>query len=202
MSDSPNKPPRSPGRRAGARNKVSTALLESFAKDFEEHGADVVKLVRLEDPATYLKLAFTLLPQELEVRHDIQAEWRALMGWATQLPNLQARMIAAVGSEAVTGLAEKSAEPSEPRSLPPRSWAADSRRSPSATPANATPPSLPLHDDPNLTFHPPKEPPPQGPVKGHYLGNPNWPTTDGILDSDRQETADTGFGRALPRNRR
>src|SRR5262245_62448170 len=112
MSDSPNKPPRSPGRRIGARNKVSTALLESFAADFEEHGPDVIKLVRLEEPATYLKLAFTLLPQELEVRHDIQAEWRALMGWATQLPNLQARMIAAVGSEAVTGLAEKSAEPS------------------------------------------------------------------------------------------
>src|SRR5262245_30430076 len=100
MSD--NRPPRSPGRRVGARNKISTALLESFAKDFEEHGADVVKLVRLEDPATYLKLAFTLLPAEVEVRHDIQAEWRALMGWATSLPNLQARIAMAIGHGAGT----------------------------------------------------------------------------------------------------
>src|SRR5262245_33914631 len=146
MSDNRH-PPRSPGRRAGARNKVSTALLESFAKDFEEHGADVVKLVRLEDPATYLKLAFTLLPQEAEIKHDIQAEWRALMGWATQLPNLQARMVAAIGNESAAGLAE-SVETSEskpavngPDLSLPRSWAADARRSPSVTPLASTPPT-------------------------------------------------------------
>jgi len=66
--DNPRQPPRSPGRRIGARNKISTALLESFAKDFEEHGPDVIKLVRMEEPATYLKIATSLLPQELEVK--------------------------------------------------------------------------------------------------------------------------------------
>src|SRR5262245_58136940 len=101
MSDNRH-PPRSPGRRVGARNKVSTALLESFAADFEQHGPDVIKLVRLEEPATYLKLAFTLLPAEVEIKHDIQAEWRALMGWATELPNLQARIAMAIGGEAAS----------------------------------------------------------------------------------------------------
>src|SRR5262245_42959012 len=135
-----NKPPRSPGRRVGARNRVSTALLESFAADFAEHGPDVIKLVRLEEPATYLKLAFTLLPQELEIRHDIQAEWRALMGWATELPNLQARMALAIGSE--TPAPAESVETLEPKTeplLPTRSWAADARTSPSITHSPAAP---------------------------------------------------------------
>ena len=205
MSDSPNKPPRSPGRRIGARNKVSTALLESFAADFEEHGADVIKLVRLEEPATYLKLAFTLLPAEVEIKHDVQAEWRALMGWATQLPNLQARIVAAIGNDAATNLTDSvtlSETRSEPKLSLPRSWAADAKRSPSASPANSAPLSLPLHDDKDLKFIPPDKPLPPGPVKGFYLGDPNLPTTDGVLDSDRHGTPDTGFGRALPRTRR
>jgi len=202
MSDSPNKPPRSPGRRIGARNKVSTALLESFAADFEEHGADVIKLVRLEEPATYLKLAFTLLPQELEVKHDVEASWRNLIGWATQLPNLQARIIAAVGNEAATSLAEETSEPKPELKLPTRSRAADAKRSPSVTAPNTAPPNPPLHDDPSLTFHPPKEPLPQAPTKSYYLGNPNWPTTDGVLDSDRQGSEETGFGRRIDYRRR
>src|SRR5215475_14272991 len=102
------------------------------------------------------------------------------MGWATQLPNLQARIVAAIGGEAATDLAE-SVETSEPKtepklSLQARSWAADSKQSPSVTHNNVPPPTPPLHDDPNLKFSPPKEPLPEAPVRGHYLGNPDWPT--------------------------
>jgi hypothetical protein len=110
--------------------------------------------------------------------------------WVTEIPNLRAQ--AAVALE-VEKPQSKPIESESKLSLPPRSWAADARTSPSVTHNNAAPPSPPLHDDPGLTFHPPKEPVPQGPVKGHYLGNPDWPTTDGVLDSDRQGD-ESGFG--------
>ena len=39
------------GRAKDARNKLSVASLEAFAADFEEHGAEVIKIVRVEKPS-------------------------------------------------------------------------------------------------------------------------------------------------------
>ena len=36
------------GRARGARNKLSQAFLEAFAADFEERGAEVITIVRME----------------------------------------------------------------------------------------------------------------------------------------------------------
>jgi hypothetical protein len=55
------------GRRKGSRDRISTALLESIAKDFELHGDEAVKLTRMERPAEYLKIVASPLPRELEV---------------------------------------------------------------------------------------------------------------------------------------
>ena len=44
--------PKSGGRAKGARNKISTAFLEALAKDFEEHGVDAIKIMRVEKPAS------------------------------------------------------------------------------------------------------------------------------------------------------
>ena len=38
------------GRAKGARNKLSQAFLEAFAADFEKHGAEVIRIVRMEKP--------------------------------------------------------------------------------------------------------------------------------------------------------
>jgi hypothetical protein len=54
------------GRKPGARNKLSHAFLEAFAKDFEEHGADVIKIVRMEEPARYLQVAALLMPKAFD----------------------------------------------------------------------------------------------------------------------------------------
>jgi hypothetical protein len=59
--------PKTGGRRAGARHKISTALLEAFAADFAENGAETIKITRLERPTEYLKIAVSLLPQEFEI---------------------------------------------------------------------------------------------------------------------------------------
>jgi len=57
----------SAGRRRGARNRLSTSFLEALAKDFEEHGDGVIKIVRMEEPVNYLRLVASVLPKEFEL---------------------------------------------------------------------------------------------------------------------------------------
>lgn len=49
---------------------MSVAFLEAFAADFEENGAEVIKIVRMEKPAEYLKTAAYLMPKEFEITEN------------------------------------------------------------------------------------------------------------------------------------
>jgi hypothetical protein len=62
------------GRRAGARNKLSTKFLEALAADFEEGGADAIKLCRIESPEKYVQIVASILPKELDVTHNQPGE--------------------------------------------------------------------------------------------------------------------------------
>jgi len=55
------------GRGKGVRNRLSNALLEALAKDFEEHGEEAVRITRVERPAEYLKIVAGIMPKELEI---------------------------------------------------------------------------------------------------------------------------------------
>jgi hypothetical protein len=55
------------GRRKGARDRIGTAFLEELAKDFEEHGAGIIKIARIERPTEYLKIVASTLPREFEI---------------------------------------------------------------------------------------------------------------------------------------
>ena len=59
-----------PGRPKGARNKFSEDYVEAFAADFEEHGAEVIERIRIEQPAVYLKLAAMLVPKDFNLKHS------------------------------------------------------------------------------------------------------------------------------------
>ena len=54
------------GRRKGSRNRISTAMLEAIAEDFEKHGAEAIKITRVERPGEYLKICASLVPQAFE----------------------------------------------------------------------------------------------------------------------------------------
>jgi hypothetical protein len=54
------------GRKVGTRNRLSHAFLEAFAADFEQHGADIIKIVRIEKPHEYLKTAAYLMPKTFD----------------------------------------------------------------------------------------------------------------------------------------
>ena len=77
------------GRRKGARDRIGTAFLEELAKDFEEHGAGVIKIARIERPTEYLKIVASTLPREFEITdsrlEDISdGELDALIDFARQ----------------------------------------------------------------------------------------------------------------------
>jgi hypothetical protein len=55
------------GRPAGARNKLQTKFLQALADDFEKHGADAIKLARIEDPIRYVSIIAGLMPREFAV---------------------------------------------------------------------------------------------------------------------------------------
>ena len=55
------------GRAAGSRNKLQAVLIENIAEDFAEHGAGVIRIVRLERPTEYLKVVASLIPKEFVV---------------------------------------------------------------------------------------------------------------------------------------
>ena len=56
-----------PGRPKGARNLLQKRFIEALAKEFDEHGDGVIRIVRVEEPATFLKLVASVLPRELVV---------------------------------------------------------------------------------------------------------------------------------------
>jgi hypothetical protein len=62
------------GRRAGARNKLQTKFIEELAADFEEHGAGVIRIARIEKPVEYLKVIASVLPKELVVEQGLLAD--------------------------------------------------------------------------------------------------------------------------------
>src|SRR5215475_12911735 len=55
------------GRRKGSRDRISTALLEAIATDFEQFGEEAVKIARVEKPVEYLRIVASLLPKEFEI---------------------------------------------------------------------------------------------------------------------------------------
>jgi hypothetical protein len=59
--------PKSTGRPAGARNKLQTKFLQALADDFDKHGADAIKIARVEDPVRYVSIIAGLMPKEFAV---------------------------------------------------------------------------------------------------------------------------------------
>jgi len=111
MTDTRFKPghiQRGGGRRKGSRDRIATALLEEIAKDFEAHGADAVKIARVERPVEYLRVVASLLPKEFEITTTTIAneltddELEALIEHARQQRELAAGRTDATGGTKTT----------------------------------------------------------------------------------------------------
>jgi hypothetical protein len=62
-----------PGRPRGSRNRLARKFLDDLAKDWEQHGAGVITIVRCEDPARYMAIVAATLPKEFIVE-NVEAE--------------------------------------------------------------------------------------------------------------------------------
>ena len=58
------------GRPRGARSKLTEAFLNALQQDFAEHGEAVVRAVRSERPADYLRTVAALMPKQVEGSED------------------------------------------------------------------------------------------------------------------------------------
>jgi hypothetical protein len=56
--------PGSGGRQPGTRNKLQGDFIDALAKDFQEHGEGVIRIVRTEDPVAWIKVIASVLPRE------------------------------------------------------------------------------------------------------------------------------------------
>lgn len=55
------------GRLPGSRNRLQGKFIDALAKDFAEHGEDIIRIVRAEKPTEYLKIIASILPKEFFV---------------------------------------------------------------------------------------------------------------------------------------
>jgi hypothetical protein len=53
------------GRPKGSRNKLCRAVLEDLMADWQEGGAAAIKIMRMEEPAAYVRAMVSILPKEL-----------------------------------------------------------------------------------------------------------------------------------------
>lgn len=53
------------GRPKGSRHKLADDFFRELAKDFAEHGAAAMALMRTNDPAAYARMVASLMPKEL-----------------------------------------------------------------------------------------------------------------------------------------
>lgn len=62
------------GRPKGSRNKFAESFIKDFLFDWELDGADAIARVRKEDPSTYLRVAASILPKELNINEESTLE--------------------------------------------------------------------------------------------------------------------------------
>jgi hypothetical protein len=55
------------GRTKGVKNKLSHVFLTDLLADYEQHGAEAIRICRVERPVEYVKMIAGLLPKELEI---------------------------------------------------------------------------------------------------------------------------------------
>ena len=51
----------------GIRTKFTARFLSDFLKDFEENGAAAIKIVHVEHPEIYVRIAASIIPRDLAI---------------------------------------------------------------------------------------------------------------------------------------
>jgi hypothetical protein len=55
------------GRPLGSRNRLTSTLIADLTASWEKHGPGVLERLRVDDPATYARLAVSLVPKDVAI---------------------------------------------------------------------------------------------------------------------------------------
>ena len=66
------------GRKKGSRNKLTDLFLAAVFEDFDEHGVPALQSLREKDPVNYLRLVSSLIPRELVLQREREADFSHL----------------------------------------------------------------------------------------------------------------------------
>ena len=66
--------PKQGGRARGVKNRLSHAFMTALVDDFEQHGAEAIRICRVEKPNEYVRVVASLMPKELEISHNTLME--------------------------------------------------------------------------------------------------------------------------------
>jgi hypothetical protein len=55
------------GRKKGARDRLQTGFLEDLAADWEKHGLEAIRMMRVERPADYVRCIAGLMPKSVSL---------------------------------------------------------------------------------------------------------------------------------------
>src|SRR5262249_11187924 len=55
------------GRAKGTRNKISEKFLQDLHAEWDAHGAETLKIMRVEEPGNFVKVVAAILPKEFEI---------------------------------------------------------------------------------------------------------------------------------------
>jgi hypothetical protein len=74
-----------PGRPKGSRTKLCDAFVKDLAADWQIHGAQTIRVLRVEDPSTYVRIVASLMPKELHADIDTKiTDLKTWLSWVTQ----------------------------------------------------------------------------------------------------------------------
>jgi hypothetical protein len=94
------------GRRRGSRNRLAEQFVTDFLAAWEAHGADALMRVAAEDPASFVRVAASLLPRKIEVeRVDLTDEQLV-----SRIQQLAAELGVEIGAAGGTGAADRGAQ--------------------------------------------------------------------------------------------
>src|SRR5690349_10514349 len=75
------------GRPKGSRNKLCNRFIEDLATDWVQHGAKAIQVMRVEDPASYVRVVAGLMPKELDAHIDTKfTNFKDWLSWMTRDP--------------------------------------------------------------------------------------------------------------------
>jgi hypothetical protein len=98
------------GRQKGVRNRLSHAFLNDLLQEWTEHGAETLRIARVERPIEFAKMVAGLLPREFELEINTTVTEISDDELQSMLDDVRRRLEAGNAATVIDGRAEPAPE--------------------------------------------------------------------------------------------